>query len=195
MKSRRICVFCGSNPGTLEEYGTASDLAIDTLAKDGWGFVYGGATCGLMGRIADRALALGAEVQGVVPKFFAGPELLHQGLTELHLVETMHERKIKMIELSDAFLVLPGGFGTLDELFEVLTLAQLGGHAKPTALLNVQGFYEPLKSWIDQALDGGFIKPDHKELFFMESDPEKLASRFASHAMPEMPQYIRTQDL
>src|SRR4051812_49148308 len=145
----RVCVFCGSNPGARPEYAAAARAVGRALAERGRGLVYGGGNVGLMGVCADAALAAGGEVIGVIPDALQTAEVAHGGLTRLHVVRTMHERKALMADLSDAFAALPGGFGTLDELFEILTWAQLGIHAKPVAILNVAGFFDPLLAMLD----------------------------------------------
>ena len=154
----RICVFCGSSAGRRDEYRAAAVLLGELLAREGIGLVYGGAHVGLMGVLADTVLAGGGEVIGVIPESLATRELAHEGLTQLHVVASMHERKAQMAALSDAFLALPGGIGTLEELFEVWTWAQLGLHQKPCALLNVAGFYDRLSSFWNFVTEEGFLR-------------------------------------
>jgi uncharacterized protein (TIGR00730 family) len=155
---RRVCVFCGSSAGVRPEYRAEAVSLGALLGKAGLGLVYGGAQAGLMGALADAALANGCEVIGVIPRALAGIEVAHQGLSQLVLVETMHERKALMVQEADAFVTLPGGCGTLDEFFEVLTWAQLGIHTKPCLLVNTDGYYDQLLSFLEVAIDQGFIK-------------------------------------
>src|ERR1700761_3149844 len=155
---RRVCVFCGSSPGSKPEYRAEAVGLGQLLGKSGVGLVYGGAHAGLMGTLADSALDHGCKVIGVIPRSLSGIEVAHQGLTKLVLVETMHERKALMAKEADAFIALPGGFGTLDEFFEILTWAQLGIHAKPCVLVNTGGYYDPLLAFLRVAIDQGFVK-------------------------------------
>src|ERR1700761_6746547 len=161
---RRVCVFCGSKAGADAAYRAESVALGRLLGKAGLGLVYGGAQVGLMGALADAALANGSEVIGVIPRALAGVEVAHQGLSQLVLVETMHERKALMVQEADAFVALPGGFGTLDEFFEVLTWAQLGIHTKPCLLVNTDGYYDQLLSFIGIAVDQGFLKEKNRAL-------------------------------
>src|SRR5262245_57540668 len=161
---RAVCVFCGSSMGTRPEYAAAARSLGAALAAKRLDLVYGAGNIGLMGVLADAALAGGGRVVGVIPRALVARELAHQGLSELHVVETMHQRKALMADKSDAFVALPGGYGTLDELFEILTWCQLGIHAKPIGLLNVDGFFEPLLGWIRHAAAEGFIRPQHVAL-------------------------------
>jgi uncharacterized protein (TIGR00730 family) len=159
---RRVCVFCGSKSGVRPEYRAEAVGLGALLGKAGLGLVYGGAQVGLMGALADAALANGCEVIGVIPRALAGVEVAHQGLSQLVLVETMHERKALMVQEADAFVALPGGFGTLDEFFEVLTWAQLGIHTKPCLLVNTDGYYDHLLSFLGVAIDQGFLKGENR---------------------------------
>ena len=161
---RRICVFCGSSPGSRPEYTEATVAIARLLASRGIGLVYGGASVGLMGRLADTALKAGGEVIGVIPEGVFPTEIPHTGLTERHVVATMHERKALMGELSDGFIALPGGSGTLEELFEVFTWTQLGIHAKGCVLLNVCGYYDGLIAFLDHAVEERFLRPQHREM-------------------------------
>jgi uncharacterized protein (TIGR00730 family) len=162
MPWQRICVFAGSADGTLPAYIDAACALGRHLAESGIGVVYGGASIGLMGRLADAALAAGGEVIGVLPHGLSDREIAHAGLTELRLVATMHERKALMADLADAFIALPGGLGTLEELFEIATWAQLGLHAKPVGLLDVAGYYAPLTGFLEHAVAHGFIKAEQR---------------------------------
>jgi uncharacterized protein (TIGR00730 family) len=161
---RRVCVFCGSSPGVRPEYLTEAETLGRLLGEAGLGLVYGGAQVGLMGALADAALAHGSEVIGVIPQALAGVEVAHQNLSRLVLVETMHERKALMAQEADAFVALPGGFGTLDEFFEILTWAQLGIHTKPCLLVNTTGYYDQLLSFLGIATDQGFLKEKNRAL-------------------------------
>jgi uncharacterized protein (TIGR00730 family) len=171
---KRICVFCGSNAGARSEYAEAARALATVLAERKLGIVYGGGNVGLMGVLADAALARGGEVIGVIPQKLVDKEVAHRGVTELRIVETMHERKALMNDLSDAFLALPGGFGTLDEFFEVLTWSQLGFHGKPCALLNVAGYYDGMLAMLDHAVTERFLRPAHRELVIADTDPLRL---------------------
>lgn len=160
---KNICVYCGSSEGNRPEYRAAAVELGHAMAQVGVGLVYGGARVGLMGAIADAVLAAGGHAVGIIPKHLMGREVAHRGLTELHVVETMHERKHQMAALADAFIALPGGYGTLDELCEVLGWAQLGLHAKPIVLLNPAGYYDPLLAMLDRAVKDGFLKPQNRQ--------------------------------
>jgi len=173
----RVCVFCGSSTGVRPAYlETARELGT-LLAERRIGLVYGGASVGLMGELADAVLAAGGEAIGVIPGRLLDRELAHAGLTELHVVETMHERKALMARLSDAIVALPGGFGTLDEFFEALTWRQLGLHAKPLALLDVDGFFTPLVALADHLVDEGFVLPEFRAILLVERDAATLLDR------------------
>lgn len=183
---KRVCVFCGSSPGRNPAYAAAARALGDTLARRRLGLVYGGASVGLMGVVADAALAAGGEVVGILPKALAGKELAHPGLSELRVVPSMHERKAQMVELADGFIALPGGVGTLEELFEVLTWAQLGLHAKPCGLLDVAGYWRPLERFLDHAVAERFVKERHRRLVLVDDEPGRLLDAFARHApLPE----------
>lgn len=160
------------------------------IARAGLELVYGGASVGLMGVVADAALALGGDVTGVLPRALAERELAHGGLTRLHLVETMHARKALMADLSDGFVALPGGIGTLEELFEIWTWAQLGDHAKPIALLEVAGFYAPLLGFLDRLVDTGFVKAEQRAIALVDSDPAALLARMAGWRSVAAPKWI-----
>ncbi len=173
----RICVFCGSSPGARQCYAEAAVALARHLAAEGIGIVYGGSQRGLMGTLADAALAAGGEVVGVIPHSMVDREIAHTGLSELRIVESMHERKALMADLSDAFIALPGGFGTLDEFCEILTWAQLGLHAKPCGVLNVAGFFDPLLAAFDHAMNEGFIRPRYRCLVISAHTPASLITR------------------
>jgi uncharacterized protein (TIGR00730 family) len=187
---RSVCVFCGGNPGARPSYAAAARQLGEALAARGLALVYGGASVGLMGAVADAALAGGGRVYGVLPGFMTRREVAHRGLTELALVGSMHERKAEMAARSDAFVALPGGFGTLDELFEVLTWSQLGLHQKPVALLDVDGYFAPLVAFLDHATAEGLIRPEYRAMLFVERDADALLDRLASHVAPSVPQAL-----
>lgn len=171
---KKICVYCGSRLGGRAEYLTAADDLGDVLARQGIGLIYGGASIGLMGRIADRVIECGGEVIGIIPKALAEREIIHDRLSELKVVGDMHERKSLMAELADGFIAMPGGLGTLEELFEILTWAKLNFHQKPCAALNVGGYYDCLAALIDQAVTEGFAKPADRELLILDDNPARL---------------------
>ena len=177
---RRICVFCGSSMGRQECYREAAESLALYLVRNRIGIVYGGAHRGLMGRLADAALAAGGEVIGVIPDSLVKQEIAHQGLTELRIVASMHARKATMADLSDAFIALPGGFGTFEEFCEVLTWKQLGIQNKPCGLLNVSGYYDPLLQLFDHAVAEGFLKPHNRRLVIADSSVESLVKRLAT---------------
>jgi uncharacterized protein (TIGR00730 family) len=171
---RSVCVFCGSNPGRRPEYlAGAADLG-RTLAARGIRVVYGGAHVGLMGALADAVLAAGGEIIGVIPGLLVDAEVAHPGLSELRVTGSMHERKAVMAELADGFIALPGGIGTLEELAEIVTWAQLGLHAKPTGLLNVLGYYEGLLGFLDHAMEERFVRLDHREMILARPTAAEL---------------------
>jgi uncharacterized protein (TIGR00730 family) len=171
---KRLCVFCGSNSGSPPAYAAAArDLGRRLVAR-GLGLVFGGGHVGLMGVVADAALEAGGEVIGVIPQALVDKELAHGRLTALRVVASMHERKAVMADLADGFAALPGGYGTADETFEILTWAQLGLHAKPVGLLNTAGFFDPLLAWLDRAVADGFLRPAHRRLLRVANSPEQL---------------------
>lgn len=178
---KRVCVYCGSSPGDRPLYAEVARALGRRLAERGLGLVYGGGHVGLMGIIADAALAAGGEVVGVIPQRLVDAEVAHHGLSRLEVVTSMHERKARMAELADAFIALPGGFGTLDELFEILTWAQLGLHGKPCGLLDVEGYFTALVAWADQAVAAGFVRPRHRELLMTDDDCDRLLDRLLAH--------------
>jgi uncharacterized protein (TIGR00730 family) len=177
---KRVCVFCGANAGVRAEYGIAAQGLATVLARRGLGLVYGGGNVGLMGVLADSMLRAGGEVIGVIPQSLVAKEVAHHGVTELRVVDTMHQRKALMNELSDAFIALPGGFGTLDEFFEILTWSQLGIHAKPSGLLNVSGYYDCLLAMLDHAVTERFLRPAHRQLVIADLDASSLVQRLVS---------------
>jgi uncharacterized protein (TIGR00730 family) len=177
---RSICVFCGSSSGLSPAYESAARTFATTIAERGIRLIYGGASVGLMGAIADSALRAGGEVVGVIPRALVDREIAHGGLTHLHVVGTMHERKAMMADLSDAFVALPGGLGTLEELFEVWTWGMLGLHDKPYGVLDVDGYYRPLVRFLDHARDEGFIRPAQRAKLAVERDSIRLLDALAS---------------
>lgn len=176
-----ICVFCGSSPGVKHEYAVGARELGCVLAKKNINLVYGGGRVGLMGMVADAALAAGSKVTGIIPRSLADKEIAHQGLTDLRIVTTMHERKAMMSELSDGFIAMPGGFGTLEELFEVVTWAQLGIHTKPFGLLNVAGYYDGLISFLDHSVEQGFVPLRHREMIIVSDEAEELVELLAAY--------------
>jgi uncharacterized protein (TIGR00730 family) len=180
----RVCVFAGSKPGARPEFAAAATALGQAVARRGWGLVYGGARSGLMGAVAESALSAGGEVVGVIPK--AGDRLsteqAHLGLTRLHVVSSMHERKAKMHELANAFVALPGGFGTMDEVFEAITWMQLGLHAKPIAFLDVLGYWQPLARWIERSVDDGFVDRSYATKVPVDPDMDRLLDALAPPA-------------
>ncbi|WP_341930932.1 TIGR00730 family Rossman fold protein, partial [Methyloversatilis discipulorum] len=176
----RVCVFCGSRSGDSPIYAETAHILGTLLAVRGHGLVYGGGNIGLMGLIADAALDAGGEVIGVIPQHLLEREVAHANLTQLHVVDSMHTRKALMADLSDLFVAAPGGFGTLDELCEILTWAQLGLHHKPCGLLNVAGYFDPLLAMFDQATREGFLSAPHRQLIISDEDPIRLLDRLAA---------------
>ncbi|MDO4232719.1 MAG: TIGR00730 family Rossman fold protein [Lautropia sp.] len=186
----RLTVFCGSASGSLPSYTEAAEQLGRLLAERGIGLVYGGASVGLMGSVANAALVAGGEVIGVIPKALASREIAHDGLTQLHVVSSMHERKAMMAELSDGFIALPGGAGTLEEIFEVWTWGQLGYHRKPCALFNVAGYYDALVSFVDQVVDQGFLKPKYREMLIVDDRLDSLMQRIQAYEAPSVSKWI-----
>jgi uncharacterized protein (TIGR00730 family) len=182
MPTVSICVYCGSRPGELTAYSEAARTVGLEIGRRGWQLVYGGGRAGLMGIVADAALAAGASVVGVIPQSLMARELGHVGLTELHVVDTMHQRKTLMAERSDAFLALPGGIGTFEELFEVWTWRQLGYHDKPVGLLNVAGYYDALLQFLQHSLDQGFMASAQSALLQVDTDAAALVGRLGALA-------------
>lgn len=185
--TRRYCVFCGSSDGGDPKYAALAEETGRTLARAGIGVVYGGANRGLMGRVADAALAEGGEVHGVLPYGLQALEVAHEGLTSLEIVDTLHERKARMMELSDGFIALPGGHGTLEELFEVLTWLQLAIHSSPVGVVNLDGYYDHVEAHLDRSRDEGFIRPEHRPLLLFEPTLDALLARMGSYDAPPRP--------
>ncbi|MEA2454312.1 MAG: hypothetical protein QOI45_574 [Thermoleophilaceae bacterium] len=178
----RVCVFCGSSPGARPAYAEATAELGRLLAADGIGLVYGGGAVGLMGVLADSVLAAGGEAIGVIPQALVDREIGHSGLTELRVVGSMHERKALMAELADAFVALPGGLGTLEELFEVYTWAQLGLHRKPCGLLDVEHYYAGIVEFLEHAVREGFVREEHRAMLMVDRDPRALIERLREFA-------------
>jgi uncharacterized protein (TIGR00730 family) len=174
---RRLCVFCGSSPGARPAYGEAADELGRLLVAEGIGLVYGGGKVGLMGRLADAVLAEEGEAIGVLPEALMAREIGHPGLEDLRVVGSMHERKALMADLADGFVALPGGLGTVEELFEVYTWAQLGLHRKPCALLDVEGYYEGIATFLARAVEERFLREDHRAMLMVDTDPRALIER------------------
>lgn len=190
MAIERVCVFCGSSPGLGPHYLDGARRLGSALAKRGLGLVYGGASVGLMGAVADAALAAGGQVTGVIPSSLVSKEVAHPGLSDLRVVSSMHERKATMADLADAFVAMPGGIGTLEETFEILTWAQLGLHRKPCGFLDVAGYYQPLLSFIDHGIAQRFIRTEQRQVFLVDADPDGLLDRLSVYAPPNVEKWI-----
>ncbi|HSB01007.1 MAG TPA: TIGR00730 family Rossman fold protein [Anaerolineales bacterium] len=181
---KRICVFCGSSPGRGPQYIQAAKLLGYALASKNLGLVYGGAKVGMMGRIAESVLEKGGEVIGVIPKGLVEREVAFTGLSDLRVVGSMHERKALMAELSDGFIALPGGLGTIEEFLEVVTWAQLGIHAKPCGLLNVEQYYNSLLDFLDHTVSEQFVEGEHRSMILVDENPERLLQKFETYQPP-----------
>jgi uncharacterized protein (TIGR00730 family) len=190
MRIARVCVYCGANRGRDPAYAQAAHAMGTTLARRGIGLVTGGGGIGLMGVVADAALAAGGEVIGVIPDALMKKELAHRGLSELVVTPSMHERKARMAEIADGFVALPGGLGTYEELFEIWTWAQLGWHRKPCGLLNAAGFYDKLVAFLDAASEAQFVKPEHRAMLVVDTDPDRLLDRFSAYEAPTVAKWI-----
>ena len=180
----RYCVFSGSSPGVREDYARAAEELGQLLVARGIGLVYGGASIGLMGAVADAVLRAGGEVIGVIPQFLLDREVAHKGLDDLRITSSMHERKALMADLSNGFIALPGGIGTLEETFEIWTWGQLGHHAKPCGLLNTAGFYNGLSVFLDKIVEEGFLKKPHRKMLLSESHPNSLLEAMKTYVAP-----------
>jgi len=183
-KIKRICVYCGSSDAVAAKYLSAAKALGTEIAKRGYGLVYGGGATGLMGAVADAVLALGGEVIGVIPQRFYTPKLAHHDLSRLEIVPDMHSRKARMAEIADAFIALPGGYGTMEEFFEIITWAQIGLHDKPIGLYNFQGYYDPILNFIGQAVDEGFIFTEHRGLFVAADSPKAMLDALEAYQHP-----------
>lgn len=194
MTLRSLCVYCGSNPGRQSVYAEGARALAGALVARGIRLVYGGAQVGIMGQLADAVLAAGGDVTGVIPDALVGKEIAHDGLTELVITRSMHERKAKMVELADGFIAFPGGVGTLEELFEVWTWAQLGFHDKPCGLLNVAGYYDALAGFLDHATAEEFVRPAHRAMLMIEAEPQRLLDRFETYQPPVVAKWVERDD-
>jgi uncharacterized protein (TIGR00730 family) len=192
---KRITVFCGSSSGTEEFYTSQATLLGETLAKRNIELVYGGAYVGLMGAVADGVLNQGGKVIGVLPNFLSSKEIAHKDLTQLILVETMHERKTKMNDLCDGVIALPGGFGTLDELFEMLTWAQLGLHKKPIAILNVDGYYDALIVFVQTMVEKGLLKEVNQQMLLVSDTIDELLDKMENYVAPTVGKWINKENI
>lgn len=186
---KRICIYCGSNNGSAPEYLEYARKLGKYLANQKIEVVYGGAESGVMGAVANGALSEGGKVIGIIPKSI-NDKVGHKLLTELHIVENMHERKTKMFELSNGFIGLPGGIGTLEEIFEILTWAQLGFHSKPCGILNVKGYFNQLLQFLEHSVNEQFLKEEHKNMLIIENDPEKILQKFKSYKAPNIKKWV-----
>lgn len=191
---KRICVFCGSSAGNDPVYVEIGRQVGAHLANAGIEVVYGGASIGVMGAVADGAMAKGGTVIGVIPQAITEFEVAHNHLTELHVTQTMHERKAMMADLSDAFIALPGGIGTMEELFEIWTWGQLGYHDKPFGLLDVLDYWTPLETFLDAMVEKGFLRPMHRAMVMNETNLETLLARFSAYAPPSRDKWVETRD-
>ena len=193
---QRACIFCGSSPGARPAYTEAAEDLGMLLVQKGITLVFGGATVGLMGRLADTVVSEGGEAIGVIPQALVDREIAHLGLTDLHVVDTMHERKQRMADLSDAFVALPGGLGTLDELFEIYTWGQLGMHRKPIGLMNVEGYFDGLVGFLEHAVAERFVREDHRDMLIIEEEPTPMLERLQSFDPASLtPKWIDRQDV
>jgi len=190
-----LCVYCGSSIGRIDAYADAATKLAHALVARNIRLVYGGAGIGIMGVIADQVLQLGGRAVGVIPKALAHKEVAHANLTELHVTKTMHDRKMLMAELSDGFIALPGGIGTLEELFEIWTWAQLGFHKKPCGLLNIAGYYDGLIGFLDHVAAEQFVKPLQREMLLVESDPDTLLDRYRDYRPPVVKRWVGDDEL
>ena len=183
---KRICVFCGSSPGAKSDYVLAAKQLGYILARNDLGLVYGGARVGLMGKIAEAVLEMGGEAIGVIPKGLVDKEVAFTGLADLRVVDSMHERKALMADLSDGFIALPGGLGTIEEFFEVITWAQLGIHPKPCGLLNINHYYDRLIDFLDHTVNEKFVEMEHRSMILIDKNPEKLLQKFETYHPPKI---------
>ena len=187
---RRICVYCGSNSGGHSIYREAAIELANVLVRHDYELVYGGASKGTMGVLADAVLRQGGKVHGVIPQILEDKEIAHQNLSELHIVESMHERKSKMAAMSDAFVALPGGFGTLEELIEILTWGQLRFHEKPCGVINVRGYFDHLLAYLDHAETEGFLRPENRQMLLCAADAAGLIEQFEQYTAPQVEKWL-----
>lgn len=188
--TRRICVYCGSNLGSRKVYAEAAAELADVLVRHDLELVYGGASKGIMGVIADRVLELGGQVHGVIPKLLEEKEIAHTDLTKLHVVSSMHERKTMMAALSDGFIAMPGGFGTLEEIIEIVTWGQLRFHDKPCGLLNVDGYFDALLAYLDHASAEGFLRPENRRMLLSDIDAAGLVQQLERYTAPRVEKWL-----
>ena len=192
---RRLAVFCGSNPGARPEYVEGARALGRLLCQRRVGVVYGGSSVGLMAALAETVLEEGGDIIGVIPKMLVEREVAHRALSDLRIVDSMHERKALMAELSDGFVALPGGIGTLEEFFEIWTWAQLGVHDKPCGLLNIAGYFDPLLEFLDRAVAEKFVRDVHRSMVIVESEPQALLRRFESYVAPKVVKWVNAGTL
>jgi len=190
-----ICIYCGSSPGRQATYASAAISVAETLVNRNIRLVYGGASIGLMGMVADHVLKLGGQAIGVIPKALAHKEVAHQNLTELHITQSMHERKMHMAELADGFMALPGGIGTLEELFEIWTWAQLGFHNKPCGVLNVEGYYDLLLEFLDHVVAEQFVIKHQHTMLLVETNPDALLDRYLNYQPPAVKHWVGINEI
>jgi len=195
MNIKKICVYCGSSAGKDPDYSSAAVALGQALCDRNIGLVYGGAAVGIMGAVADAVLEKGGEVMGVIPKSLAVKEVAHPNLTELHVVASMHKRKAMMAELADGFIALPGGWGTLEETFEILTWAQLGFHDKPCGLLNINGYYDGLIGFLENAFEQQFVSELYRPMLITSREPVSLLEQFASYQAPKVRKWVGEDEL
>ena len=195
MKIKKICVYCGSSPGKNPAYSQAAVNLALALCERNIGLVYGGGAVGIMGTVADAVLAAGGEAVGVIPKALAIKEVAHDSLSELHVVASMHERKAMMADLADGFIALPGGWGTLEELFEILTWAQLGFHDKPCGLLNIEGYYDGLIGFLENSFDQQFVNELCRPMLMKAREPRTLLDKFATYRAPKVRKWMGEDEL
>jgi len=195
MKIRRICVYCGSSPGKNPAYALAAAHLAEEMRRRDIGLVYGGAAVGVMGAVANAMLEAGGEAIGIIPKSLAVKELAHANLTELHVVASMHERKAMMAELADGFIALPGGWGTLEEIFEILTWAQLGFHDKPCGLLNIDGYYDGLIGFLENSFEQEFVNQLFRPMLMTAEEPSSLLSQFTNYKAPRVQKWMGKGEL
>lgn len=192
---KRLCVFSGSSPGARKAYAAAADRFGRLLARRGIGLVYGGAGIGLMGVVADAVLDEGGDVIGVIPSALVQKEVVHEGLPDLRVVDSMHERKALMAELADGFVALPGGLGTLEEFCEILTWAQLGIHRKPVGLLDVDGYFQPLLRFLDHIVYERFMRPEHRSMVLVEEEAEQLVEAIERYRPAEQKKWLEPEEI
>jgi uncharacterized protein (TIGR00730 family) len=190
MNINNICIYCGSSAGSKPDYATSAQVLAKELVRRNIGLIYGGSNVGIMAVVANSVLEIGGKAIGVIPEALVSKELAHRGLTKLHVTKSMHERKSLMAELADGFVALPGGIGTMEEIFEMWTWAQLGFHQKPCGLLNVSGYFDKLGEFLDHMVQEQFVKLPHREMLIIESEPAKIIDRFQQYVPPIVAKWI-----